>query len=889
MTAPNCPQATSPRVAAIIPAFKQPGLLGEAILSVLRQDEEARAVAVVVNDGCPMPETQEVAVSFSRAFPGRVFVVRRPNGGLSAARNTGVDFALAAWPQLEAVMFLDADNRIERSFLSRALAALAAAPEEIGWVYPDVDMFGVAESWATGGEFSFLALLDSNYCEAGSVVRRSVLARGVRFDDTMRHGFEDWDFWLQVAEAGFRGQHLPNVGFQYRRRGESMLSAAERRREWITVEMNKKRRALLNPRNLRLIEARERPRFALFHPDEPMAYYTSDPAVENRSIPIEEAVRKLRLFQASPASINMPPFLCFASRPSLSRLSDALVLTTVFWLVQVLMREKRSARVFLTSEPGVEARFRVDDPSCADRPAGEAALIVLSPADPLLAEDELSYVAARFDTGGANNVATIVIELPESPEQSDEPADSGAMRALDRFLAELALQPPEAPGWRQDSRPPRHDLTGVYERVCDVGILAPLTPDLNSRGEIGFLIPIHSFGGVEKVVANQARVLRQLGFRTHLFISGEASFLLTAETREAFATVNLLLSPGFDRADLRATYFGAITSALERKGDTRIRRDALGLLCGMDVVINTHSVGCHGIAARLRELGVCMMLALHLVDHDKFGAPIGNPHMALAYEHAYDHFLVISKNLRDWCFAHGVPEQKILLLPNAPSYPQRDTPETVRSIRATRAPGPLNVLFLGRLDPQKGLDRLAKIIAATKEGPFVWRVIGKAVRADPRSESVDLGVAVEPPLHDPAALDAAYDWADALVLPSRFEGAPLTILEARRRGVVVLATNVGAVAETLPDGGFLFDPGQDEATIVAEFIDRLTLLARDPERLRAEALAALRAPPMTWEQSIEPLVEAIEGGGKTPTTPFASSQSYLDSFAGPPTTNTPAR
>ena len=59
---------------------------------------------------------------------------------------------------------------------------------------------------------------------------------------------------------------------------------------------------------------------------------------------------------------------------------------------------------------------------------------------------------------------------------------------------------------------------------------------------------------------------------------------------------------------------------------------------------------------------------------------------------------------------------------------------------------------------------------------------------------------VEPPLRDPEDLAAAYAWADVVILTSRYEGLPLTILEAMRAGAVPIATDVGAVSEVVIDG-----------------------------------------------------------------------------------------
>ena len=69
--------------------------------------------------------------------------------------------------------------------------------------------------------------------------------------------------------------------------------------------------------------------------------------------------------------------------------------------------------------------------------------------------------------------------------------------------------------------------------------------------------------------------------------------------------------------------------------------------------------------------------------------------------------------------------------------------------RQARAGGPLRALFLGRLDAQKGLDRLAAVIAGTR-GLVEWRVVGRPVLDAPPP---DLGVAIEPPALAPAALD----------------------------------------------------------------------------------------------------------------------------------------
>lgn len=68
---------------------------------------------------------------------------------------------------------------------------------------------------------------------------------------------------------------------------------------------------------------------------------------------------------------------------------------------------------------------------------------------------------------------------------------------------------------------------------------------------------------------------------------------------------------------------------------------------------------------------------------------------------------------------------------------------------------------------------------------------------------------------------------DVFLLPSRFEGFPLTVLECLHAGVPVVAHDVGGVAEAVADGetGFVVPAGDEDA-----FVDRTERLVRDPER-----------------------------------------------------------
>src|SRR5690606_32552948 len=88
-----------------------------------------------------------------------------------------------------------------------------------------------------------------------------------------------------------------------------------------------------------------------------------------------------------------------------------------------------------------------------------------------------------------------------------------------------------------------------------------------------------------------------------------------------------------------------------------------------------------------------------------------------------------------------------------------------------------------------------------------------------------------------------FQWADVLVLLSRYEGSPLTILEAQRQGCVPIVTNVGAVDELILDRetGFLIESIEDTKILVNQVATRMGQLYKDRKTLCKVARQAATA------------------------------------------------
>ncbi|MFM7893077.1 MAG: glycosyltransferase [Actinomycetota bacterium] len=143
------------------------------------------------------------------------------------------------------------------------------------------------------------------------------------------------------------------------------------------------------------------------------------------------------------------------------------------------------------------------------------------------------------------------------------------------------------------------------------------------------------------------------------------------------------------------------------------------------------------------------------------------------------------------------------------------------------------LLFVGRIQPLKGLDVAIEALAALRRSDAVLLVVGGASGRDGEAElqrvnalTESLGVArqirfVAPQPHH--LLATYYRAADVVLVPSRSESFGLVALEASACGTPVVATAVGGLLSLVDDGvnGFLVPErdGQLFAKRVAQILD----------------------------------------------------------------------
>lgn len=857
--------ATKPQIAVIIPLYQHSVLVAEAVTCALNQQTEIPYKIILVNDGCKFAESDRVCRDFALAYPQQVYYLYRPNGGLSAARNTGVEFALNTWDSIAAIYFLDADNRISPHTLERSYQTLVD-DDSVGWVYPSIDMFGQNEGndFDYRGAYSINRHFRFNVCEAGSMIRRAVFAAGCRYDESMRLGFEDWEFWWQAIAAGYRGKHLPESGFQYRKRFESMLSNSERDSQGITAYMRRKHRGLLSPRNIVGWEQQEAPRYGIFVSDTREIRLTSDPAMTQRKLEMEEFQADYHRGRLMPTRYHRPFFLVFAHSSVLEILEEESLIHNVFWHLEKAQEEANFACLTLAANSQDRAIVMKTRDRLSNFILGEQDFLLMTTVrvmDECILDEEEVWIHSLITPNPLPHLSQLKLQLPIENLAEKVIADAtynllATFKALRRYLPKIESQPWD---WHQNYLPPRSTM---FEDARIALNCRPVYPKLSSSTkQVGFILSILEFGGVEKVALNLARVLQESGWEVHLFVFGERMQQLPPWAR-VFSTVNFYQPTMNPWQGER--YFGT-KNDLWSIPEEQI--NAQGLLGWLDVAINFHNPTVNKIMARLKRSGVVTVMSLHVHDLSPRNRPAGHGYLTLGYEHAYDLIIPCSHQMADWCRAMGIPEGKIIVVPNATGYPLTEAEITAivdrKQQRRKQQPATLRVLFLGRFDRQKGLDRLVEIVERSRQMslPLEWKLVGNSIVGDGNYETylATLTDLIHPPALTIDEINSLYEWADILLLPSYWEGLPLTIWEAMRLGVVVISSDVGGITEAVRhlEVG-LTVPNVNNKQFVGYTLDWLQFLIEDRAKLNQIAIAATaQGSQLTWKKASSQFIKQL--------------------------------
>lgn len=218
------PQAATPSVSVIIPAYNATSSLGTALES-LRAQEVTDWEAIIIDDGST-DGTGDLARSFANG-DDRFSVIVQANGGVSRARNAGLTTAAG-----DLVLFLDADDLLGDGQLGALLAHRRDTRSDIAYC-------GYREQSATGQLSDTIYAADlatrpyaalSHHCCLAihtALAPRAAIKTAGGFDPDLAT-CEDWDLWIRLARAGATFAGIATALALYRQAPDSLSRRGSR-------------------------------------------------------------------------------------------------------------------------------------------------------------------------------------------------------------------------------------------------------------------------------------------------------------------------------------------------------------------------------------------------------------------------------------------------------------------------------------------------------------------------------------------------------------------------------------------------------------------------------------------------------------------------------------
>lgn len=197
----------APLVSIIVPCYNQAQYLSESLDSVMAQSYH-NWECIIVNDGST-DNTEEIAHKYVDTCPCFSYLTQE-NQGVSAARNNAIKLSKGKY-----ILPLDADDLIAPYYIEHAVAYLEDHPK-CKLIYGLCEKFGAENGIWDLPEYDFQRLLFDNLIFNAAVYRRVDFEKTTGYNENMRAGVEDWDFFLSLLGPDDKVFRLNEIVLKYR-------------------------------------------------------------------------------------------------------------------------------------------------------------------------------------------------------------------------------------------------------------------------------------------------------------------------------------------------------------------------------------------------------------------------------------------------------------------------------------------------------------------------------------------------------------------------------------------------------------------------------------------------------------------------------------------------
>jgi len=221
----------TPKVSVVVIHYNRPDTLAQALQGLLAQTFKDFEL-ILVDDGSDQAEAiaflREIETTNPKFVSGQWRIIRRENGYLGAARNTGWRAARGRY-----VLFHDDDNvsmehllqvMVDAAEYSQADVVTSAMEVFFGPTSPINAPGGSRRKiWVPIGGALSLGAFENCYGDAHALIRRDLLVALGGVSEDYGVGHEDWEFFARACLNGYTLLAVPTPLFWYRVSGDSML------------------------------------------------------------------------------------------------------------------------------------------------------------------------------------------------------------------------------------------------------------------------------------------------------------------------------------------------------------------------------------------------------------------------------------------------------------------------------------------------------------------------------------------------------------------------------------------------------------------------------------------------------------------------------------------
>ncbi len=197
-----------PILSIVIPYYNRADMIDDTLNSLEGQTFR-RFEVIIVDDGSTDEASKQAIEGIGeRHSTLNIRIVRQENLGVAKARNNGIKSATGKY-----IICLDSDDILTSTYVEKCVIALETNPD-IALVTSYREHFGVVNSVYSVADYDAMRLYDDNMVTTAAAFRKEAWARAGGYKSGI--SYEDWEFWLTLAENGDWGMTLQEPLFRYR-------------------------------------------------------------------------------------------------------------------------------------------------------------------------------------------------------------------------------------------------------------------------------------------------------------------------------------------------------------------------------------------------------------------------------------------------------------------------------------------------------------------------------------------------------------------------------------------------------------------------------------------------------------------------------------------------